>query len=114
MILREWRARAEPARADAYPHHFREMVEPELRQLDGFLGAHLIQRLVGDQIEFVVLTRWQSMDAIRDFAGETIEEAKVEAGAVGALESYDDTVRHYEILDEVTVTLAPALSTVAS
>ena len=103
MIIREWRALAEPAQSDAYPKHFREMVEPELRQLTGFLGAHLIQRLVGDQIEFVVLTRWQSMDAIRDFAGEALEQAKVEAGAVAALITYDDMVRHYEIIEEIAV-----------
>jgi heme-degrading monooxygenase HmoA len=103
MILREWRARAEPARADAYPHHFRDMIEPDLRNFDGFLGAELIQRLVGDQIEFVVLTRWESMNSIVDFAGETLDQAKVDPGAAAALITYDDTVRHYEIIEEVTV-----------
>lgn len=102
MIIREWRARAETARSDAYPKHFRDMVAPELRNISGFLGAHLSQRLVeGDQLEFVVLTRWQSMDSIRDFAGEAVEQAKVEPGAAAALLSYDDTVRHYEVMEEV-------------
>jgi heme-degrading monooxygenase HmoA len=101
MVIREWRARAEPARSDAYPKHFREMVAPELRHVPGFLGAHLIQQLLGDQIEFVVLTRWQSMDSIRGFAGEALEQAKVEPGAVAALLSYDDTVRHYEVIEEL-------------
>ena len=101
MIIREWRALAEPAQSDAYPKHFQERVAPELRHLPGFLGANLSQRLLGDQIEFVVLTRWQSMDAIRDFAGETVEEAKVEPGAAAVLTSFDDTVRHYEILEEL-------------
>ena len=102
MILREWRARAEPARADAYPKHFREMVAPELRHVEGFLGAHLSERLVEGEVEFVVLTRWQSMEAIRGFTGEAVEQAKVEAGAVAVLTSYDDTVRHYEIIEEIT------------
>lgn len=101
MIIREWRARAEPAQSEAYPKHFREMVVPELQHLPGFLGASLSQRLLDGEVEFVVFTRWQSMDSIRDFAGEAIEQAKVEAGAVAALLSYDDTVRHYEILEEV-------------
>jgi heme-degrading monooxygenase HmoA len=101
MIIREWRARAEPARSDAYPKHFREMVASELRHVEGFLGAHLSQQLLGDEIEFVVLTRWESMDAIRGFAGEDLEQAKVEPGAVAALLSYDDTVRHYDVIEEL-------------
>lgn len=100
MIIREWRARAEPASSDAYPKHFHEMVAPELRHIDGFLGANLSQALVGGEVEFVVLTRWQSMEAIRAFAGEAVELAKVEPGAVAALRSYDDKVRHYEIIEE--------------
>jgi len=101
MIIREWRARAEPARSDAYPRHFREMVVSELRHVEGFLGAYLSECLVDGEVEFVVLTRWQSMDSIRGFAGEAVEQAKVEPGAVAALLRYDDTVRHYEIIEEV-------------
>src|SRR5215475_12552777 len=69
MIIREWRGRVRPSNADAYPRHFREKVVPELRKVPGFVGAHLSRRQLGDQIEFLVLTRWQSMDAIRGFAG---------------------------------------------
>lgn len=101
MVIREWRARAEPARMDAYPKHFRDMVAPELRHVPGFLGAHLIQTLLDEEVEFVVLTRWESMDSIRGFAGEDLEHAKVEPGAVAALRSYDDTVRHYEVIEEL-------------
>lgn len=103
MIVREWRARAEPARADDYPRHFREMVVPELRHVEGFLGAHLIQRLLDDTIEFTVLTRWQSMESIRGFAGEAVEQAKVEAGAAAALIDFDDTVQHYDVIEEVSL-----------
>ena len=38
-------------------------------------GAHLSRRQLGDQIEFLVLTRWQSMDVIRGFAGADTEKA---------------------------------------
>src|SRR5579859_6346534 len=101
MVIREWRARAEPARMDDYPKHFREMVVPELRHVEGFLGAHLSQRLLDETVEFMVLTRWQSMDSIRGFAGEDLDQAKVEPGAVAALLSYDDTVRHYDVIEEL-------------
>jgi heme-degrading monooxygenase HmoA len=74
---------------------------PELRQIPGFVGAQLSRRQLDDKIEFLVLTRWQSTDAIRGFAGTDVEKAVVEPGAVAALVEFDTTVRHYEALEEV-------------
>jgi heme-degrading monooxygenase HmoA len=68
--------------------------------LPGFVGAHLSRRLLGDGIEFLVLTRWRSMDAIRDFAGSEIDKAVVEPGAVAALIDFDSRVQHYEVIEE--------------
>jgi heme-degrading monooxygenase HmoA len=101
MIIRAWRGRTSRARSDAYPKHFREAVVPDLHRVPGFLGAHLSQRSMGGKVEFLVLTRWQSMEAIRAFAGPTANKAVVEPGAVAALDDFDDTVRHYEVLEEV-------------
>ncbi len=101
MIIREWRGRASPANAEAYPAHFRKNVMPALRQLDGFLGAHLSQRRSHDRMEFLVLTRWRSRHAIRSFAGDNVEQAIVEPEAVAALEDFDTFVRHYEVLEDV-------------
>ena len=101
MILRIWRGRAEPDRADAYPRHFHEQVVPDLRDVAGFLGAHLVQRDVGDDIEFTVLTRWASMEAIQAFAGDRVSTAVVEPGAVAALRDYDTEVEHHEVVQEV-------------
>ena len=101
MIMREWRGRASPSKAQAYPKHFHDEVVPELRQVPGFVGAQLSRRQLDDKIEFLVLTRWQSMDAIRAFAGTDVEKAVVEPGAVAALVEFDTTVRHYEVLEQV-------------
>ena len=101
MIIRAWCGRASRARSDAYPKHFRMVVVPELRTVPGFLDAQLCQRAEDDKVEFLVLTRWQSMEAVRGFAGPTVDKAVVEPGAVAALDDFDDTVRHYEVLEEV-------------
>ncbi|MGA7487718.1 MAG: antibiotic biosynthesis monooxygenase [Xanthobacteraceae bacterium] len=101
MIVREWRGRADPAAAEAYPKHFREQVVPELRRLTGFAGAQLARRQIGGKMEFFVLTRWQSIDAIRAFAGLDVEKAVVEPGAVAALTDFDPRARHYEVIEEV-------------
>jgi heme-degrading monooxygenase HmoA len=101
VIIREWRGRAHPARAEAYPKHFRDNVVPELRHLPGFLGAHLALRSLDSGLEYMVLTRWQSMESIKAFAGDEIDKAVVEPGAVAALIDFDDFVRHYEVVEDV-------------
>jgi heme-degrading monooxygenase HmoA len=101
MIIREWRGRADPSRAEAYPRHFRDNVVPELRGVPGFAGAHLARRAMDGRVEFVVLTRWRSMEAIRAFAGADVEKAVVEPGAVAALIDFDAHVRHYEVIESV-------------
>jgi heme-degrading monooxygenase HmoA len=100
MIIREWRGRASLNEAEAYPAHFRTKVVPELTRLSGFVGAHLSRRPLADRFEFLVLTRWRSIDAIRDFAGSEIDKAVVEPGAVAALIDFDVRVQHYEVLEE--------------
>jgi heme-degrading monooxygenase HmoA len=104
MIVREWRGRAASSRAAEYPRHFRSVVVPELREVAGFRGASLCRREWQGGIEFLVLTRWESLDAIRAFAGEQIERAVVEPGAVAALDSFDAAVKHYEVIEEVSGT----------
>jgi heme-degrading monooxygenase HmoA len=101
MIIREWRGRTELSRAHAYVRHFRAVVIPELHRVAGFLGAYLTQHQAGELLEFVVITKWDSMDAIRAFAGPSPEKAVVEPGAAAALKTFDKTVHHYEVLEDV-------------
>lgn len=100
MVIREWRGRAGPEKAEDYPTHFRTGVLPELRRISGFRGAYLTRRDLADHVEFLVLTRWESMDAIRAFAGDDAERAVVEPGGIAALLDFDPAVRHYEVLED--------------
>jgi hypothetical protein len=52
-------------------------------------------------VEFVVLTRWESFDSIRSFAGTQLDRAVVEPAAAAALTDFDHSVQHYEILSDV-------------
>jgi heme-degrading monooxygenase HmoA len=101
MIVRSWRGRASISEASAYPEHFRTHVLPELSGIEGFLGASLMQRQGGSEIEFLVLTRWSSMEAVRAFAGDDPSVAVVADEARRALVSFDTNVQHYEVLEDV-------------
>jgi heme-degrading monooxygenase HmoA len=101
MILREWRGRVSPSKAEGYPAHFRQTVLPELKRVPGFLGAALGKRRIGATIEFLVLTRWRDIGAIQGFAGREIDKAVVEPGAAAALIDFDARVQHYEVIEEM-------------
>ena len=73
----------------------------ELRGLPGFLGAHLCRRDLGGTIEFLVLTKWRSLDAVRSFAGDDAGKAIVEPEGVAALVDFDDRVQHYETIEDI-------------
>jgi heme-degrading monooxygenase HmoA len=103
MIIREWRGRALRSREGAYVEHFNNSVLPQLQNVPGFIGAHLMSRPKGDLMEFVVLTRWESFEAIRRFAGPKFERAVVEPAAAAALMDFDPMVQHYEILTDVSM-----------
>ena len=98
MILRMWRGQSSVAKADEYVRHATGRVFPGLRGIEGHRGAYLLRRSHGQAIEFVVLTLWESMEAIRKFAGAAPDRAVVEPEARAALSSFDDSVTHFEIV----------------
>jgi heme-degrading monooxygenase HmoA len=99
MIVRVWRGWAPLTKPEDYPAHFSRAVLPELRATEGFLGAMLMRQVDKDGIEFVVMTKWASLEDIKSFAGESLDRAVVEPGAVAALDRFDEIVQHYEVVD---------------
>jgi hypothetical protein len=100
MIVRVWRARATPENALAYRAHLETHVFPTLRSIGGFVSADLMERRDGDEVECVVTTRWASIRAVREFAGDAYENAVVAPAARSLLSSYDEQVAHYEVTVE--------------
>jgi heme-degrading monooxygenase HmoA len=98
MIARVWRGVAHTAvNADAYLRHLTTKVLPSLAAIAGHRGARVLRREEGGRTEFVVMTFWDSIDAVRAFAGERCEHAVIEPEARAVLGEYDDFVRHYEV-----------------
>ena len=94
MIARIWRGvAADPAGAQAYLRHLDGNVLPALKSIAGYREVRVLRR----NQEFLVVTFWDSMEAIRRFAGEDPERAVVEPEARAVLKEYDDFVTHYEV-----------------
>jgi heme-degrading monooxygenase HmoA len=102
MIARIWSARTTPGQAPAYAAHLQHHVLPELRGLEGYAGALLLQRDASKGVEVLVITWWRSLAAIQGFAGADLERAVVADEARAVLKQFDRRVRHYEVVVEDT------------
>lgn len=100
MFVRLWSCRARLDKAGGYVKHFRGNVYPGLRRIDGYRGAYVLQRSLGGEAEILVLTLWDSMTAIRAFAGDDPDVAVVEDEAKALLSHFDLSVKHFEVVLE--------------
>lgn len=98
LILRMWKGNTTPQKSRDYVEHVTSKVFPALLAIDGHRGAFLLRRSVDDAVEFVVLTLWESMDAVRKFAGPKPENAVVEPEARAALTEFDKLVAHFDVI----------------
>jgi heme-degrading monooxygenase HmoA len=97
MIARIWTGTTPVGAADDYVAHLRTNVLPELERLAGHLGAYVLRRASGGAVAFTVVTLWQSVDAVRAFAGDDVEAAVVPPEAQALLSSFDDRAVHWEV-----------------
>ena len=95
-MTRMWRGWTRSDQADRYEQHYRSEVVATLGQVPGFRGARLLRRTVGEETEFVSLTFFDDLDAIRSFAGADYETAVVAEEARKVLIRFDERVCHYE------------------
>jgi heme-degrading monooxygenase HmoA len=106
VIVRAFHAIATAEGADAYRAHFTRSVLPDLQIIDGYQGAYLLRRDHDRHVELQVLTLWDSLEAIRRFAGPDLEHAVVEPAGKAALASYDPTVTHPTVVVDTVGTNA--------
>lgn len=97
MISRHWRALARPGEAGHYMRHLTEETFPKLSDLPGFIRASILRRELSTGTEFVIVTEWESLDAIKGFAGDDPETAVVPTVVQAMMLEYDSRVRHYEV-----------------
>jgi hypothetical protein len=69
----------------------------ENRQIRGFKGIQLLRREVGEEVEFVTMMLFDSLEAVRKFAGEDYEMAVVPEKARAVLSRFDERSQHYDI-----------------
>jgi antibiotic biosynthesis monooxygenase (ABM) superfamily enzyme len=99
MISRVWYGWTTPQNADAYEVLLKSQIFPGIvaRNIAGFRRIELFRRPAGDEVEFVTVMWFDSLDAVKAFAGEQWEAAVVPPAARAVLKHYDATSQHYDV-----------------
>jgi heme-degrading monooxygenase HmoA len=101
VIAGIWHGWASRETAEAYERLPRSEVLPGIGQrVSGFRGAYLLRDDSGEEVEFVTVTLFDSLAAVREFAGDDYELAVVPPEARRLLSRFDERSRHYETLVE--------------
>ncbi len=102
MISRIWHGWTTPANADVYEALLKEEIFVGIadRQIAGYRGIHLLRRDLGDEEEFVTIMWFDTLDAVRAFAGEDYEVAVAPPKARAVLSRFDARSQHYEVEGE--------------
>ena len=97
MIARLWRARASHDNADGFEELFRNQILPAIlgRQVAGLKKATMLRRDLDEDVEFCALFWFDSIDAVREFAGDDYEVAVVPDAARELLSSFEPRAAHY-------------------
>jgi len=102
MICRIWHGWTTPANADAYEHLLRSEIFEGIseRGIAGYRGIELLRRSDGELTEFVTIMWFDSLDAVRAFAGPEYDVAVVPPKARAVLHRFDERSAHFEVRQE--------------
>jgi heme-degrading monooxygenase HmoA len=105
MISRIWHGWTTPENADAYESLLKNEIFVGIgkRQIAGYRGIHLLRRDLDDEVEFVTVMWFDSLDAVRAFAGKEYPVAVVPAKARAILKRFDARSQHYDVKAQVNV-----------
>lgn len=101
MIARIWKGVVRRQDGDAYGNYIRDTGFNEYSETVGNRGAWMLRRDQAERTEFITFSLWDSIDAIREFAGNDIEAAVYYPEDERYLVERDATVSHYHVVDHI-------------
>lgn len=97
MIARLWHGVTLAEKAGDYLAFLQARALPDYRAIPGNLSVHVLHRTVGAITHYLIVTHWESRQAIEAFAGTDIARAKYYREDVDFLLEFEPTVEHYEV-----------------
>jgi len=99
MTARLWHGYTSPENADNYEQLLREEIFPSIEQMKvkGYKAINLFRRPLDKEVEFITIMYFESLEAVKKFAGEDYEKSYVPPSARKILSRHDEKSQHYEI-----------------
>jgi antibiotic biosynthesis monooxygenase (ABM) superfamily enzyme len=97
MIARVWRGWTSAENANAYEKLLREIVYPGLQTMEGYFGGYILRHDNQDETEFVTVNLFDSLDAVKAFAGPNYEVPIFEPEARHLLSKVEPIAHHYDV-----------------
>lgn len=97
MIARTWTAQVSPRNESAYLDTVRAVVLPSLRAMKGYRGARFLRQLRDGSVDILVITFWESMEAVVSLTGGEPSRAYVPPEIAATLERFDSSASHYDV-----------------
>ena len=98
MIERHWTGIAKKERANEYIDHLLNDTFKKIKEIKGFISASILKKDLSEGVEFLVITKWETLEVIKQFAGEKIEIAVVPKLVQDLMVKYDENVSHFEVV----------------
>ena len=99
MIARLWHGVTRSQDADEYYDYLKRTGLSDYRAIKGNMGVQILRKIDGDQAHFLLITHWESVEAIKRFAGDDYTRARYYPEDTHYLLELEEHVEHYEILD---------------
>lgn len=96
MIVRQWSCEIKPEETKNYESFLREKIIPELEKIEGFQDASILRKLNSN--DYMFISNWNSLEAIKEFAGDDVAVAVVTEEAQKMMLQFDKEVIHYQII----------------
>ncbi len=99
MVARIWHGYTSHENADAYAKFLKTEFLPavEAKKIPGYKRFELLRKNAGDEVSFITIMWFESIEHIRSFAGNDYEKAVVHPKAQALLKRYDSVSEHYEV-----------------
>jgi len=101
MIARIWHGRTRINHYEEYTEFMKSVAIPDYKQTKGFIKLTFLRRVDKDIAHFKLVTYWESIDVIKNFAGEDYETAKYYPKDKDFLIEFEKKVKHFEVFADV-------------
>jgi heme-degrading monooxygenase HmoA len=97
VIARIWHGRTHVSKIQEYSSFLETVAIPDYRSTAGNLGLTFLRKVEGNEAHFKLITFWDSLESIKNFAGEDISKAKYYPEDNGYLLEFEEKVEHFEV-----------------